>query len=331
MGPMLRVYDKPGTWFPPRDMPLPVGTDLQFVERPAQADWIVIPMLRPVFPLLMRYPGKRFLLYTNEPRDSLTSRPRIRVVPFLPPIEIMNAFTGDVFWHNLHFLGSYHVTRRIDLGLRLDAPLPLLTRGDLPDKSRPPVAAIFTNRGHRRGGAKIKGPGRNLEPVRSSYALALHAAGLCDVYGADWPPGVSRENSGFSGGLDGNAPWWIRKLELLAGYRFNLCPENTIAPYYCTEKIWHAIQAGPLPIYSGANTIYETFPRHSFVDLADFPTPAKLIDFLRSMPEDDYLCRVNACREVFNRSIAERAKGIAAESRRHLENVLRRLGMITSK
>jgi hypothetical protein len=41
------------------------------------------------------------------------------------------------------------------------------------------------------------------------------------------------------------------KGEYLKSYKFNICPENTISPGYVTEKLFQALQAGCVPIYSG--------------------------------------------------------------------------------
>lgn len=43
------------------------------------------------------------------------------------------------------------------------------------------------------------------------------------------------------------------KLSFLRHYRFNLCPENSNYPGYCTEKIFEAIAAGCIPLYWGSN------------------------------------------------------------------------------
>lgn len=43
------------------------------------------------------------------------------------------------------------------------------------------------------------------------------------------------------------------KLDFLRNYRFNLCPENSNHPDYCTEKIFEAIVAGCIPLYWGCN------------------------------------------------------------------------------
>lgn len=43
------------------------------------------------------------------------------------------------------------------------------------------------------------------------------------------------------------------KLEFLQHYRFNMCPENSNYPGYCTEKIFEAIAAGCVPLYWGSD------------------------------------------------------------------------------
>lgn len=43
------------------------------------------------------------------------------------------------------------------------------------------------------------------------------------------------------------------KLDYLQQYRFNLCPENSNADGYCTEKVFEAIHSGCIPIYWGSN------------------------------------------------------------------------------
>ncbi len=42
------------------------------------------------------------------------------------------------------------------------------------------------------------------------------------------------------------------KREFIRQYKFNICPENSNAPGYVTEKIFHALEAGCVPIYWGS-------------------------------------------------------------------------------
>jgi hypothetical protein len=43
------------------------------------------------------------------------------------------------------------------------------------------------------------------------------------------------------------------KYEYLKNYKFNLCPENSNYPGYCTEKVFDAIKSGCIPIYWGSD------------------------------------------------------------------------------
>lgn len=47
----------------------------------------------------------------------------------------------------------------------------------------------------------------------------------------------------------------IHKIQLLRAYFINICPENSIAPDYVTEKVFQSIQAGCLPLYSGNDPV----------------------------------------------------------------------------
>lgn len=47
------------------------------------------------------------------------------------------------------------------------------------------------------------------------------------------------------------------KIEYLKQFKFNLCPENSNAEGYVTEKIFDAIKAGCIPIYWGSNNCPE--------------------------------------------------------------------------
>ncbi|MEM9526630.1 MAG: glycosyltransferase family 10, partial [Bacteroidota bacterium] len=48
-----------------------------------------------------------------------------------------------------------------------------------------------------------------------------------------------------------------KKLSFLSDFRFNICPENTNQPGYVTEKLFHAVAAGCIPIYWGSNNAPE--------------------------------------------------------------------------
>jgi len=72
---------------------------------------------------------------------------------------------------------------------------------------------------------------------------------ICDkmsIYGKIFYPGSWRKN--FSIGAKA-----IDKVEFLTGVKYNICPENSKSLFYHTEKIFHALEAGCVPIYWGVD------------------------------------------------------------------------------
>jgi hypothetical protein len=43
------------------------------------------------------------------------------------------------------------------------------------------------------------------------------------------------------------------KIKFISQSVFNICPENSIAEGYCTEKIFQALEAGTIPVYWGVD------------------------------------------------------------------------------
>lgn len=65
---------------------------------------------------------------------------------------------------------------------------------------------------------------------------------------------------------DTNTKSGAQKMAHASQYLFMFSPENNVSPYYHTEKVFHALMAGTVPIYHGADTIYEYVPEHSIID-----------------------------------------------------------------
>lgn len=162
-------------------------------------------------------------------------------------------FTGE----NLVHYPAYadHLLEDVDLALGfadLDAPdylrFPLwLTDIFSPDADLLSIEEVLRS---------INSAGRDL-PQRSRFAalIARHdhsglrgqLADLVANFGPVDYPGKFRFNTPESlpAGYD-------EKISFLRNYQFNLCPENSDAPGYVTEKIWHAHVAGCVPIYWGS-------------------------------------------------------------------------------
>ncbi len=276
---------------------------LDFVPKAIDAEVIVSYNTRSLLPYRMLFPWKKFLVWTNEPRfDRNFSTPV--ALGGLAKTNIMNVYTQDIFWNNLHFLGSYHFDSDNNLGLDIYKPLKKLRREDIEDFHKKSIAAVFSCRADQNTQLFKDGINIDLEQLRIQYALAGHRRGLVDVFGKGWPAGLAKENSGYSFEVKNGTQavsWWDRKIAILKAYHFNICLENTAYGYYCTEKIWHAIVSKCLPIYYGKGTkIYETFPVDSFLDCAQYRTCEELFDVICTLSLDDYLERLNLCIHVYN-------------------------------
>ncbi len=250
---------------------------------------------------------KKFIVWTNEPRldcniENFSDRNRV----------IMNVYSGNVFLHNLHFLGAYHDDFSNALGIDLQSPPGApLTAQKLRGKQKF-CAAVIGYRDPQNSQLFLGGRDIDLFVRRQNLALFLYEHHRADIIGSDWPAGVATlESSGYE---SGNTTWWDRKLALLQDYKFNICFENTAYPHYCTEKIWHAIAGGCLPIYYGAGTaIYETFPENSFVDASQFDTNEDLLAFLENISPAEHIARYNTCLEVMHRACTQRLESANAD------------------
>lgn len=245
-------------------------------------------------------PFKKFITWTNEPRfdDVHTEFQKQNSIT-------MNVYSGDVFMHNLHFLGSYHNVFSNNLGIDLQAPPGKpLTVQELQAKKKFCVA-VFAYRDPKKSKLYINGKNVDLFARRQELAYFMYQRGKSDIVGGNWPDNVHIiESSGFE---HGNNNWWDTKIELLKGYKFNICFENTIHPYYCTEKIWHALAGGCLPIYYGEGTaIYDTFPEDSFIDASRFSSHDELLNFMESLPVNEHVTRYNTCLEVMHNACSQR-------------------------
>ena len=279
------------------------GFNLCITDKISEAQVIVAHNLKNLLPGMIRYPKKKFLVWTNEPRFDTTYKTKIASPLGFPRVQIMNVYGKEVFWQNLHFLASYHFDNGNNLGIDINKSLKFLTKEKLASLNKKnKIAALFTNTISLNNKLFKDGVNIDLSQQRCQFALAGHHRKLLDIYGNKWPNEYAKDNSGF--GFEKQRPWWIEKIEILKNYKFNLCFENTAYPYYITEKIWHAILSFSLPVYTSFNSsIYETFPENSFVDAFLFKDENGLFEYIDSMRINEYVERLNLCIEVFNKSL----------------------------
>ena len=294
-------------------------------QKASDADVIVSHNVKNLLPCILKYPKKQFLVWTNEPRADTTFKNEIKLPFDIARIHIMNVYGKDVFWHNLHFLSSYHFDNGNDLGIDVNKPLASLTKEQYNTLNKQnKVAALYTNTGYKKSRLIKNGDNIDLTEKRCQYAVAGHNRKLLDIYGNRWPKGYALDNSGF--GFERESPWWIEKIGTLNSYKFNLCFENTAYHHYVTEKIWHAILAYTLPIYQSFNsTIYESFPKDSFIDAFLFPDEHALFDYIEQMSVDEYLERVNVCIDVFNKCLQAKRDIYDLNAYTMVEKILTRL------
>lgn len=113
-------------------------------------------------------------------------------------------------------------------------------------------------------------------------------------YGHNWPSiSISK------GPIPGTHPFNPeQKIEILKKYKFCFCFENTAnAPGYISEKIFHALAAGCIPIYCGAPDIARYIPRNCYLLFTDFSSMEELYDFMKNMSEQTHTEYVEHARQ----------------------------------
>jgi len=197
-------------------------------------------------------------------------------------------------------------------------------------KPKPTKKSISALRSYYHGGkySKLIIEGKNIDLIkkRSELAKYLFTQNLIDIYGQGWPEGISTEDSRFNNRHN-------RKKEILQHYAYNLCFENTVYPKYITEKIWESIESYCLPIYYGGmnSSIYEIFPKNSFIDYSDFENPSELVIFLNQLSDKDFIERLNKCLNVYN-GLTKKSQELWEEIRiERLDNIVQKCHQIVRK
>jgi FkbM family methyltransferase len=281
------------------------------------ADFIVGAILEDLVPFITKHrSSKLYCIWCDEPLWSnvftILEKPQYFYkdgqfydywVPDSASILVMNCFTADVYFTNHHFLSSSYY---LDINCLKNISKRKMFSAGLP-KSERKIAAIHSYRNAGKWNFKSDSYGiRSICNLRSCVALEGSIFGHVDIYGSNWPiKGISKEDSRWV-----DDPWKI-KMQHLKNYFFALCFENCIAPNYVTEKIWHAIAAGVLPIYyaGASHTIYRDFPKGSFIDFADFHDPISCWEFVDSISTEEYDRRLKLCIDVLESCINRSHEG----------------------
>jgi alpha-1,3-fucosyltransferase 10 len=108
-------------------------------------------------------------------------------------------------------------------------------------------------------------------------------------------------------------PGWGPRVDVMRRYKFTLALENSIAPDYVSDKFFDALAAGSVPVYRGAPDVADLAPSPgSYIDAADFASPADLAEHLNRVAGDD---------RAYARYHAWRARGFAPAFAEHLRRL----------
>jgi hypothetical protein len=75
------------------------------------------------------------------------------------------------------------------------------------------------------------------------------------------------------------------KLATIGRYKFCMAVENSSETDYVTEKIYDCFEAGTVPVYLGTANVDEFAPPGSYIDAADFNSPAAIAAYLKYLAE----------------------------------------------
>jgi hypothetical protein len=231
---------------------------------------------------------KKFFIWYDECNSLNASTERTQKSNmFLPKIELMVPENGEIYQTISTIFGWACCRNPRQIGI--------------PQKKHPKkIVSMLKMKGRITENSFQLRPDKNdLQGVRLHIAKTAYEMGLGHIYGPEWPDGMcqddSRSNSGDS--------WHDLKLPICDQYGFTLAIENTLLPYYVSEKIWDAIQCDTVPIYYGNDWIYSEFPKNSFVDALDFSSAQELLRFCAAMTEEEKNERKAKCLNVYSRLI----------------------------
>ncbi len=258
----------------------------------AEADILISSTFKGLLKSLLKHGDrKRYLIWTLDPRFDTCFEPQ-RYYPLLPPVHIFNLYSNS-FEDNTFFFPTSTV-------LMSQLLMPLRNFHDF--EQRPQgrrMISLMSCQAGRRWRLPYEGRDLDLCNLRTEIAIAAYHEKRIDIHGHGWPKDIA-----IKGNSPGHQNGRNLNIDILRDYHFNLCFENTNWPYYCSEKIWQAIQGGCLPIYYGeGNRIYDDFPADSFIDYAKLGSPEALFWFLDEMLPSEFLVRYNRCVEAYNHAL----------------------------
>jgi len=90
------------------------------------------------------------------------------------------------------------------------------------------------------------------------------------------------------------------KRQVIGGFRYALCFENSSFPGYITEKISDCFLAGCIPVYWGAPDITDFVPAETFIDFRCFGSFVELDQYLADLTEVEAMQYLEAARDFLS-------------------------------
>tara|TARA_B110000438_G_scaffold232239_1_gene227867 strand:+ start:1601 stop:2566 length:966 start_codon:yes stop_codon:yes gene_type:complete len=293
----------------------------EIVDSIAEADLVLGQTRRRLAAYTVRYPQKKFALVAEDPRSERTHAAFFRG-PLGKRVHLLNVFSGEFYWDN------YSYTNMLGVGegaLEVDIPA-----SHFKDPKREKALCAMMAYSDHLYHDPAPPTGDNLHRLRRDLVESFEQDGFADVSGRDWPKSSATEEDDFQAiGYH----WADKKLEKFSRYWFGLSIENTLYPYYVTEKIWQSIVAGALPVYygGGVSTIYDDFPADSFVDVAQFASTKSLLSYLRTITPEEAAQRLSICRKAYNEMLKRKPASNDVYWQKATENVCLRLRSLFKK
>lgn len=103
-----------------------------------------------------------------------------------------------------------------------------------------------------------------------------------------------------------------QKVDYIKSSKYNICPENSITKGYCTEKLFEALQAGCIPIYSGYG-------------IPTVLNKNKIIFYKEDLPEEQFLQNFQSVYTFDGSVFVDRAEEIISDYYEDLKNQLAHL------
>lgn len=124
---------------------------------------------------------------------------------------------------------------------------------------------------------------------------------MCDLhkFRFDLAHRCKRENLADTYGTFDGGPM-VKMAETLTDYRYSICIENEVQPYFFTERLISALAAQTIPIYLGATEIDKFFNPDGIIKIT---TKDDIKEVLKQCTKEEYESRLPAILDNYNRAL----------------------------